>query len=417
MSEEKRPEEEKRQAVIVGINDYKDPTITKLRGAENDAKDFYERLKEPNIGNFAVPDDHYLIGEDATCKRIRKAISDLLWQTDPCDLALFYFSGHGFVDGRGNGYIAPCDMLRDESVVYGINMRELKQIILDSVNKSSVLMILDCCYSGIPTKGDKSIPHVKTPYDSYFGDLDTERGGEGKIILASSEADQVSKEIPDCTHGNGSVPHPHGAFTFYLIEGLDGKAADQTGIITLGRLYEYVSNQLVNKGKQQPKLFAADASRMSAIKIAVVTQMYSDYIQKKIEEAEEFYRQEDPTFLILAADQIYEVLKINARNAKALDIKNKINEKLTNSQESVYGWLVDNELIVRPAIQNVFPVLEKLVDALCYDEITKLDKIKQTLLANLCRVSKGQIDNKVFIGMCKRFSEPKSRWSGGGLYA
>jgi len=50
------------------------------------------------------------------------------------------------------------------------------------------------------------------------------KGGEGKIILASSEGDQLSREIPNCKHGNGDSPHPHEPLQFNLIEGLDGKA-------------------------------------------------------------------------------------------------------------------------------------------------------------------------------------------------
>ena len=49
---------------------------------------------------------------------------------------------------------------------------------------------------------------------------------EGKIILASSEADAVSREKNNCKHNENDSPHSHGAFSFHLIEGLDGKAAD-----------------------------------------------------------------------------------------------------------------------------------------------------------------------------------------------
>ena len=88
-----------KRAVIVGINEYEDDAITNLIGAVNDAEDVYQRLTD--FGNFTV--DYKLTNEQATCYAVRKAISDLLWQTDPCDLALFYFSGHGITDGRGNG--------------------------------------------------------------------------------------------------------------------------------------------------------------------------------------------------------------------------------------------------------------------------------------------------------------------------
>ncbi len=133
--------EGKRRAVIVGINEYKDHNIPKLDGAENDAREIYERLKDPSIGNFEVSHDHYLTGKYATCELIRKAIADIFWKTDPLDLALFYFSGHGFVDGYGNNFIAPYDMLKDEPLVRGINIQEIKQVVSESVNKANIIIL------------------------------------------------------------------------------------------------------------------------------------------------------------------------------------------------------------------------------------------------------------------------------------
>jgi hypothetical protein len=83
--------------------------------------------------------------------------------------------------------------------------------------------------------------------------------GRGKIVLASSEANQKSREKEDYKHykHNGG-PHYHGIFTYYLIEGLDGKAADkETGIINIENLQKYVEQQLNTEGKQKP-LYSID---------------------------------------------------------------------------------------------------------------------------------------------------------------
>ena len=126
----------RRRAVIVGINTYSDPDITNLDGAVNDADDIRKHLT--TCGGFDVPDKHFLVDERATCLTIRKAISDLLWQTDPSDMVLFYFSGHAFVDSYTNGYLAPHDMLKHEPFVRGIKMDELKRTVLNSINKPTV---------------------------------------------------------------------------------------------------------------------------------------------------------------------------------------------------------------------------------------------------------------------------------------
>jgi len=80
----------------------------KLTGAVNDANRYLWKIKR--LRKFDITRNHFLTNESATYMAIRQAISDLLFQTDSSDIALFYFSGHGFRDGRGNGYIAPYDM-------------------------------------------------------------------------------------------------------------------------------------------------------------------------------------------------------------------------------------------------------------------------------------------------------------------
>ena len=238
--------EKKRQAVVIGINDYSDPEIPKLSGAVNDATEMRQMLSD--YGQFEIVPEHFLINADASYQSIRKAISDLLWKSDSCDLSLLYFSGHGFRDGYGNGYIAAHDMFKSEPFVCGINMQELRKVVLNSTNKQCVLVILDCCYSGIPTKDEKALPDIAISFDPYFGDLGKEGGGEGKFIIASSGEDQKSREI-ESKSGNGKGKVIHGAFTYHLLNGLDGKAADEAGTITLDRLLKYVEEQLHKMGK------------------------------------------------------------------------------------------------------------------------------------------------------------------------
>ncbi|KAF5431336.1 putative protein, contains caspase domain [Candidatus Methanophagaceae archaeon] len=412
--EGKLPEEgelpggEKRQAVIVGINDYCDPEISNLKGAVNDATDICQILKDS--GKFEVASNHFLLDTAATCKAIRKAISDLLWQTHSCGLTLFYFSGHGFADSYGNGYLAPYDMMKAEPLVCGISMGELKQVILDSKYKAAVLIILDCCHSGIPTKGGKSILDDETPFDPYFRNLSEGGGGKGKIILASSEATQQSRET-SCTHAKGGSSHPHGIFTFHLIEGLYGKASDgdPTGIITLNRLWVYVEDQIKGRGKQKPNLFAADASRMSTIKIAVSHQKFNEFIKNGLKNADDHCCQSDPAFIFLAIDDINGVLSIAPKNEDALDRKKEINVKMSISQNQVYRWLFENKQLLIDSIPNVIPLIEKLVDDyLDFDKILTLDKTEKTLIGYLFQVSTGQIDRDVFIKRCKVYNNPPS---------
>ena len=225
--------EGKRQAIIVGINEYLERNIPKLRGAENDAKEIYFRLNDPDIGNFR---SRVLVGQDATVRNIRGAISEIFWQTDQSDLVLFYFSGHGFADGYGDAYLAPFDMVADEPYICGISMAELNNIVSRSQNKA-VILILDCCYSGVATtKGHQDMEPFKTPLENV--------SGRNKIIFASAQDNVLAREVLTFKHANDDNPHAHGNFTGYLIDGLDGGASNSQGLISIESLRYYVEKKM-----------------------------------------------------------------------------------------------------------------------------------------------------------------------------
>ena len=114
-------------------------------------------------------------------------------------------------------------------------METLETIFPKSKNKASVIMFFDCCYAGISAQ-DKGVVYDEERRNLYAGQLQklvevgesigTKRKGRGNIVLASSEATPVSKERNHCVHLGNDKPHPHGVFSFHLIEGLAGKAAE-----------------------------------------------------------------------------------------------------------------------------------------------------------------------------------------------
>jgi len=197
-----------KKAIFIGINEYEDKKIPILAGAENDAVEICERFVKN--GDFNILDNHKLIGSDATRKNILSAVSDIFRSDEKCDLITFYFSGHGVLDNNKEGYIAPYDMVSSDPFINGINMDDLRKVISNSKNDAGVITFLDCCYAGIVTKDlTKAIASTAfvdtTTKDLYseqvikiIGSTDTTdpklQYGKGKIILASSESDSVSRE-------------------------------------------------------------------------------------------------------------------------------------------------------------------------------------------------------------------------------
>jgi uncharacterized caspase-like protein len=125
-----------RKALIVGINNY--PTAP-LSGCKNDAESVANILERngDNSANFSIKKEM----DVATKGKLKGLIRDCF--SGDADVALFYFSGHGFIDAIG-GYIVTPDYSQDDM---GVSMHEILEIVNQSTCRSNVV-ILDCCHAG-----------------------------------------------------------------------------------------------------------------------------------------------------------------------------------------------------------------------------------------------------------------------------
>ncbi|MDQ7015857.1 MAG: formylglycine-generating enzyme family protein, partial [Gammaproteobacteria bacterium] len=76
--------------------------------------------------------------------------------------------------------------------------------------------------------------------------------GVGKALLASSTRLQASQD-------GSKTGLQHSLFTHYLVSGLNGEAANETGVVTLEKLYRYVHEQVTNdRGDMTPVKWIGD---------------------------------------------------------------------------------------------------------------------------------------------------------------
>lgn len=220
-----------RRALVVGINNY---TSCPLYGCINDAKDVESAISRNGDGtvNFSVKHLH-----DVATKGILKSAIEECFSGD-ADIALFYFSGHGYIDSIG-GYIVTPDFSPGD---YGISMQELLTIVNNSKCKNKVV-VLDCCYSGM--MGNTSLGNQNTAVIS-----------EGVTLLTASKRDETSAEV------NG-----HGVFTSLFIDALNGGAADLLGNITLGGIYAFIDKSL-GPWDQRP-VFKTNVTSFSPVRTVV----------------------------------------------------------------------------------------------------------------------------------------------------
>ena len=198
-----------RRALVVGLNDY--PGFP-LRGCVNDANSIASVLESHGDGspNFAIK----LVTEasELTRPRLRAAIEAVFGQE--CDLALFYFSGHGTVGGSGGKLVTSDFEQYDE----GVSMDE----ILNFANQSKArekIILLDCCFSG--------------QFGTPVGGSGTTQLCEGVSVLTACRKSEPAIESDG-----------RGVFTSLVVDALKGGASDLRGFITPGGIYAYVDQAL-----------------------------------------------------------------------------------------------------------------------------------------------------------------------------
>lgn len=220
-----------KKALVVGIDDY---TVAPLKGCVSDASDVAALLSknDDQSVNFDV-----LLKTSKTNtiskSTLKQWIIDCFSGDD--EIALFYFSGHGYIDSLG-GYIVTPDYAPAD---WGISMQDILSIANQSHCKNKII-ILDCCHSG------------------YIGAIntlsqDTAVIKEGVTILTASKSDESAMEVDN-----------HGVFTALLLEALKGGAADITGNVSPGSVYAYIDRAL-GPWEQRP-IFKTNVKRFISLR-------------------------------------------------------------------------------------------------------------------------------------------------------
>ena len=171
--------------------------------------------------------------DEVTRPKLREAI-EKLFATD-CDIALFYFSGHGIVRSV-DGYIVTKDAAKYDE---GIAMTEILRIANNSPVKNKIV-ILDCCYSG----------NMGTP---NIADGGVAQLSEGLTVLTASRGSETAMET-----GSGGI------FTDLVVAALQGGAADLRGHITPGSIYAYV-DQALGAWDQRP-IFKTNVTQFTSLR-------------------------------------------------------------------------------------------------------------------------------------------------------
>jgi replicative superfamily II helicase len=175
-------------AKFIGIDKYQAADIRDLTGARRDSTALWALFSD----TLKDIDASLIVDEKADKETVYQQICGTLSNASPDDTVIISFSGHGTHNHRLVTHTTERDNLEKST----ISMKE----IADSFKKckaKKILFILDCCFSGgAPARvlEDSPIPRdISNPFNEFLG--------EGRVLLAASNYDEVAYETPGSGHG------------------------------------------------------------------------------------------------------------------------------------------------------------------------------------------------------------------------
>jgi predicted DNA-binding protein len=216
-----------RWAVLIGVNEYEDKAnYGQLHVCVKDVEAIRERLTAGGFapGRIRLLTDH--TAELPTRANILTALKAVADATEPDDLLLVYYSGHGDEAG-GESYLVGRDGRRLVLGDTAVSVSRVKVIIEEAPARAKVIM-LDACHSGAEIGGKGPKPMSEEFIRRVF------EQAEGLAILASCKQGQLSYEWRE---------NERSVFTHFLLEALAGRAdLDEKGFVTVQDANRHVAN-------------------------------------------------------------------------------------------------------------------------------------------------------------------------------
>ncbi|WP_248723933.1 caspase family protein [Seonamhaeicola sp. ML3] len=216
--------------LTIGIDKYKNPRYN-LNYAVADALGFKKAVMDgvkgfiPKIHTYSVQD------KDANKANIINALKTIAEQSNPQDVFVFYYAGHGMMsEGDSKDFfLIPHDITQlfgndDILNTKGVSATEIKDLSA-IIPAQKQLFILDACQSGgaINTLASRGVAEEKA--------IAQLARSTGTHWLTASGSDQFATEFEKLGHG---------VFTYALLEALSGKADNGDSKVTVNELKAYL---------------------------------------------------------------------------------------------------------------------------------------------------------------------------------
>ena len=287
--------------LLIGVNHYQEETLPSLQYPAPDTEGLAQALSE---ATQAFPSKELSIYHDfaeqpPTANAVRQRLAAVTHAAQSQDTVLVYFSGHGIFDEETQEVVlCLSDTQRDALHSTGLALQDLLQALNQSLARQQLLW-LDACHSGglgqrRNQKGDQKGSQRRHPGKSKGGASKSGPKSKDAIALTPDPTPQMVEVLRQraaqgqgfyamlsCDQTQQSWEFPelgHGVFTYFLMRGLRGEAADAQGLIDADSLYKYVYHQTlryIDKANQQIRL--VNRQKKSGRKGENETELHTEY--------------------------------------------------------------------------------------------------------------------------------------------
>ncbi|QOX78621.1 caspase family protein [Trichlorobacter lovleyi] len=216
--------------LTIAVNSYQERTLG-LKYSVNDADNVAKLVAEKAQKLFAGVAVYRLSDQQVTRQGLEQVFAEISAKVERGDVFVLFLAGHGLTDELdGMYYFLPADFRLNNGASLarqGISMHDFKQYI-SSIKATRSLFLIDTCSSGAFSEG------MAGQTSAEHAALNKLARSVGRATLAASSRDQVALE------GHQG----HGVFSFILLQGLQGAAANRSGRITITNLALFVEETL-----------------------------------------------------------------------------------------------------------------------------------------------------------------------------
>lgn len=276
----------KRFALIIGVDQYEDTQVNKLEGASRDAKTLADALNR--YAGFPKEQVIVMTSDQAQDRRptrgnILRRLSNLRGLVPKDGMLLVSFAGHGIERDR-KAYLLPSDaQLSGDSPLLeetAINV-ELVRNWIRQIEVGQVVIILDSCRNNPEAgRGNGNSPMTDSFVRGFSFDVRNHEVSAFATLYAT-EVGNMAYEYKE---------KKQGYFTWALVEGLSGKAANERGEITLANLVAYLQDTVPRQTsldlgitKKQRPFAVVEGYRPGELVIAVISSTPPNIAAGKVE--------------------------------------------------------------------------------------------------------------------------------------